>query len=225
MAQLVAQKGNMNGAKFALHLESRATPAWNWPRLTCKLTTGHQIVSEAWMDEVTHWSDQDQACLWVKGKHANSSLLVEQGMLGVGYKGFFWHRKCTRNLHIGSLLRETFGVMSRRCAYQALLLVGLWVNFDRMLLTADKTDGSQPVFSGHNGQVSGPRHRVALVDFDIISHRSSHDVMMLLWPLDGQMIIVDLPSETTLTMTGVSEEGPWLVELMAIMQAAINHRS
>ena len=42
---------------------------------------------------------------------------------------------------------------------------------------------------------------------------------------NGQMIIVDLPSQTLLVMTGVSEEGPWLSELMAIMQAAINHKS
>ena len=39
------------------------------------------------------------------------------------------------------------------------------------------------------------------------------------------MIIVDMPSETVLVMTGVSEDGPWLVELLAIMQASINHRS
>jgi hypothetical protein len=120
VAQLVAQRGQMNGQR---------------------------IVSEAWFDEITSWSAEDAAgCLWAKGKHANSSLLLEQGMLGVGYKSFFWHHKA---------------------------------------------DGSQPVFSGHN----------------------------------GQMIIVDMPSETVLVMTGVSEEGPWLIELMAIMQAAINHRS
>lgn len=61
----------------------------------------------------------------------------------------------------------------------------------RVQMWHHKADGSQPVFSGHN----------------------------------GQMIIVDMPSETVLVMTGVSEEGPWLIELMEIMQAAINHRS
>ena len=47
VAQLVAQKGEMNG---------------------------HRIVSRAWMDEVTHWSDRDQACLWSKDRYANSTL-------------------------------------------------------------------------------------------------------------------------------------------------------
>ena len=36
---------------------------------------------------------------------------------------------------------------------------------------------------------------------------------------------VDMPSETVLVMTGVSEEGPWLVELKEILQATINLRS
>ena len=119
VAQLVAQRGCMNGQR---------------------------VVSEAWIDEITSWSPEDTAGLWARGKHANSTLLLEQGVLGVGYKSFFWHHKA---------------------------------------------DGSQPVFSGHN----------------------------------GQMIIVDMPSETVLVMTGVSEEGAWLIELMAIMQAAINHRT
>ena len=82
LAQLVAQKGFMNG---------------------------QQIVSEAWIAEITSWSPADaQSGLWCKGKHVNSTLLLEQGMLGVGYKAFFWHHK---------------------------------------------PDGSQPVFSGHNGQM------------------------------------------------------------------------
>eukprot|EP01052_Picozoa_sp_SAG31_P009024 SAG31_NODE_466_length_15291_cov_7.540066_9_plen_434_part_00 len=119
VAQLLAQRGYINGM---------------------------QVVSEAWIDEITSWNAEEAtSCLWARGKHANSTLLFEQGILGVGYKAFFWHHKA---------------------------------------------DGSQPVFSGHN----------------------------------GQMIIVDMPSETVLVMTGVSEEGPWLIELMAIMQAAINYR-
>jgi hypothetical protein len=36
------------------------------------------------------------------------------------------------------------------------------------------------------------------------------------------MVIVKFPSQTVLVMTGVSEEGPWLVELREILQAAIN---
>jgi hypothetical protein len=119
VAQLVAQRGYMNGQR---------------------------VVSEAWIDEITSWSPADMSGLWAKGKFSNSTLLFEQGMLGIGYKSFFWHHKA---------------------------------------------DGSQPVFSGHN----------------------------------GQMVICDMPSETVLVMTGVSEEGSWLVELMAIMQSAINHRS
>ncbi len=39
------------------------------------------------------------------------------------------------------------------------------------------------------------------------------------------MIIIDIPSSTVLVMTGVSEDGPWQVELNAIFQAAINAKS
>lgn len=42
---------------------------------------------------------------------------------------------------------------------------------------------------------------------------------------NGQMIIIDIPSSTVLVMTGVSEDGPWQVELNAIFQAAINAKS
>jgi CubicO group peptidase (beta-lactamase class C family) len=87
LGQLVAQRGFMNG---------------------------QQVVSEDWIAEISSWGPDDQSGLWSKGKHANSTMLLEQGMLGVGYKGFFWHHK---------------------------------------------PDGSQLVFSGHNGQmIIGERH-------------------------------------------------------------------
>merc|ERR1712224_1121177 len=82
VGQLIAQRGEMNG---------------------------HRIVSEAWIDEITSWNgDSDQNVLWAKGKHANSTALLEQGLLGLGYKTFMWHQR---------------------------------------------PDGTQPTFSGHNGQM------------------------------------------------------------------------
>ena len=108
---------------------------------------GRQIISKWYMKEISTWDPvKDKQVLWSKGKYLNSTLLQEQGVLGCGYKLFFWHQK---------------------------------------------PDGSQPTLSGHN----------------------------------GQMIICDVPSETVLVMTGVSEEGPWQLELKAIFQAAINLKS
>ena len=54
---------------------------------------GRQVVSEAWIAEVTSWGPQDQSGLWASGKHRNSTRLLEEGSLGVGYKGFFWHHR------------------------------------------------------------------------------------------------------------------------------------
>ena len=66
-----------------------------------------QIISEKYVNEFTSWDLSKDKHLWSKNKHINSTMLQEQGVLGCGYKLFFWHQK---------------------------------------------PDGSQPTFSGHNGQ-------------------------------------------------------------------------
>lgn len=102
--------------------------------------------SERWIDELCSWGERDQQALWARGKHLNSTQLLEEGSLGLGYKCFIWHQKA---------------------------------------------DGSQPSFSGHS----------------------------------GQMVIVDMPSETVLVTTAVSDELPGhYAQLRAVLQAAINHR-
>jgi CubicO group peptidase (beta-lactamase class C family) len=53
-----------------------------------------QIISKTFMEEITSWDmSKEKQVLWSKGKHVNNTALQEQGILGCGYKLFFWHQK------------------------------------------------------------------------------------------------------------------------------------